>query len=598
MIALCNITQGDKELKMLKRMIASVSEYVDGVFVTTNGKHKETKKWLESKGYHHSHLDWNDDFSEQRNFNFSQVPDEYDYVIWLDTDDLLIGGQYLKSVAKMAKRKDLDTVFLTYWYGCLFDGEPSEESLLEVEMHHPRERLMRPDKVIWKGRLHETPVEIEGIKYKYSQIAHTPQKPNSHLPIAVLHTGANHVISEDKLEERMNRNRRILELQLDEEEKQGKVDPRTILYLMKIYSESDVEKDLKECIDMGSEYLDKSGWDEERAVCYMEMAKCFSKLGDDKQASELLVKAIEEYPHNPMFALMLADAYYNLGLHRKMIHWLELALQMPPDKSTAVMKNMFQMKVLASELMLKRYLHVEKNVEKALEASQMLFRENPTPNNKKNLKYLTDLNELNEACGNLDELIQYLGEEDEQKAVFNILESLPLKIKERPFVSRLKKKYVPPREWQKNEICYFANFGGKHFEKWDMTSLDKGIGGSETAVIKLSREWAKLGYKVTVYGDPTKPGIKEANNKSGGSVIYQPYWKFNKKDKFNIFIQWRDASLAGKISSKKFYVDLHDVYNKLSYKNKLDAIDKIFVKSKYHASLGLKDKIKIIGNGI
>lgn len=597
-IGLCNITQGDKELPQLKEMIESVKGQVDQVFITTNRKHKKTKKWLESKGYHHSHLDWNDDFSEQRNFNFSQVPDDFDYIIWLDTDDLLVGAEYLQDVAKMAKKRELDTVFLTYWYGCLFDGYPSKESLLEVEMHHPRERIMNPRRVKWKGRLHETPMEIPGINYKYSQLIHLPDKPEKTFPIAVLHTGAKHVISEGKLKERMERNRRILELQLKEERDQGEVDPRTLLYLMKIYTERDDEEYLKKCIDMGSEYLDKSGWDEERAVCYSLMAKSYSKLEKDKTASELLIRAIEEYPHNPMFHLMLADAYYNLGKHKKMIYWLESGLDMKADESTAVMKNVYQMKVLAAELMLKRFLHVEKNVGKALEAAKMLFRENPTKNNQKNFEHLESLNDLNEACGNLDNLIQYLGDEDEEKAVFSILESLPLKIKNRPFVTRLRNKYVPPREWGKDEICYFANFGGKHFEKWDMRSLDKGIGGSETAVIRLSEEWAKMGYKVTVFGDPETPGITQ-EFESGGRVIYRPYWQFNRKDKFNIFIQWRDGSLAGKISAKKFYVDLHDVFHEMSYEKKQEAIDNLMVKSKYHKTFAPNIKnIKIIGNGI
>ena len=60
-INLAMITKGDVELVSLKRAIASVDKYVDGVYITTNGKHDKTKKWLDAKGYYHSHLDWDDD---------------------------------------------------------------------------------------------------------------------------------------------------------------------------------------------------------------------------------------------------------------------------------------------------------------------------------------------------------------------------------------------------------------------------------------------------------------------------------------------------------------------------------------------------------
>ena len=55
-------------------------------------------------------LKWNDDFSEQRNFNFSQMPKNSDYFFWMDSDDILIGGKYLFEIARIAKEKGKDTV--------------------------------------------------------------------------------------------------------------------------------------------------------------------------------------------------------------------------------------------------------------------------------------------------------------------------------------------------------------------------------------------------------------------------------------------------------------------------------------------------------
>jgi tetratricopeptide (TPR) repeat protein len=589
-IALCAITKGDGELSLVKRMIESAADYVDSVYITTNGPHTKTKSWLESKGYHHSHLDWSDDFSAQRNFNFSQVKDE-DFILWMDSDDLLVGGENLRQIVDIAQAKGNDTVFLTYWYACSFDGEPSLDSLLEVEMHHPRERLIKPGRIKWKGRLHETPVEIEGIRYSYSRVHYLPGKGD--FKLAVLHTGAERNIDPSKLQERMERNKRILELQLEGERGIGEADPRTLLYLMKIYAESDEVDELEKCVQMGQEYLDKSGWDEERGVCYSLMGKSLGVMGEDKRVVELLHRAIAEWPSDPLFYLMLAEGYYNLELFDKMTHWLEIGLSLDLSEKNSSMQNVYQMKVLASELLLKKALHVDKDTKEALEAAKLLYKENPTQNNEKNLEYIKGLQELNEACKNTDQLVQYLAKKDDFELLNKLFQALPKEISDRPFTSRLKNKYLPPRLWKSDEICYFANFGQSHMEKWDPTSLEKGIGGSETAVIMLARSWAKKGYKVTVYGDPTNPGSFEVHDK--GYVLYEPYYKFNKKDKFNIFIQWRWSSLFNLISAKKKYADLHDVFSGSDYKMKLDGV---MVKSKYHASFAPEANTKVIGNGI
>lgn len=55
------------------------------------------------------------------------------------------------------------------------------------------------------------------------------------------------------------------------------------------------------------------------------------------------------------------------------------------------------------------------------------------------------------------------------------------------------------------------------------------------------------------------------------------------------------------VSSKKFYVDLHDVWNEADYLNRLDSIDGFFVKSKYHRSMGPSipdEKFIVVSNGV
>jgi tetratricopeptide (TPR) repeat protein len=594
--ALCIIVEGDKKLEDLKIAVGSAAQYLDEVCITTNGKETEkTKVWCKENGYKHSHLPWDDDFAKQRNFNFSQVSKEVEYIFWIDSDDEVIGAENIPKIIQTMDQKEMDTIFLTYWYGCSFKDQENRNSqtLEEVELFHNRERIIRRDKYYWKGRLHETPVHFEGMEPKYTGIKHLPTDPHPLYQIAVLHRDATR-LSHEANANRNERNRRILEKQYEEEEKRGETDPRTVLYLMKVYKQSGTRDDLIKCISYGEDYLKRSGWDEERSTAYVLISDCFYELGHFERAKGTLLGALEEWPHNKEIMLGLANVSFALKKYNDMKLYMDLAESMDVNNTTSGNRNVLDYKFKGLLLDLKYNLYVSKEIKKAVKAAREIYKIEPNTNNEEQVAYLEDLNSYNEACRNIDEFTRYLADAKLYKELDTILNNFPEKFKELPFYDRLKNKYGKPRVWGEKEICYYASIGGPHFEKWDPSSMKSGIGGSETAVIRLAQEWAKKGYKVTVYGDPKEEGIYDG-------VEYLSYTRFNPKDRFNIFIQWRAGFLANKISCKKFLVDLHDVWHEKDYLKHLDAIDKFIVKSKYHRDLAPSipdDKFVIVSNGI
>jgi len=586
-IAATFIIKDDSELESFKISAQSVIPHVDSWHVVANGKKTDgIEAYTTSHGGNFYYLPWNSDFSEQRNFIFSKVPKDTDYVWWQDSDDYLVGGEHLRELAEMAKRNGKDVVYFAYWYGCSFDGAPSPDNFKEVDIEHYRERLIRPGVITWRGRLHETPVPIEGQKNNYTKIEYHKEDR----PVAVMH-----LATLDDARVKLKRNRDILESQLEQERDRGEADPRTLLYLMKIYAEEEDSAYWKKCISMGEEYLIKSGWDEERANACDLMAICHTKMKDHDKAIVFLHKAIEEYPHQVLHYIRLALAYFNKDKYRQARHWLEVASKLDIDSKTAGINNIKEMKVLFAQLLLRMSFKVDKDIEKSVDAAKLLYKEQPIEENKENLLYLMDLLDLKNASNSSKELLDYLEDIDDKDAILNILNSLPIVISEQPWAISKRRSVTPPRIWKDNEICYFANFGQKHFEKWDGKSLLSGIGGSETAAIELSKEWVKLGYKVTVYGDPLHMGEQ-------AGVTYLPWYYFNKADKFNIFIQWRNNALAKYVKSKKFYIDLHDVVTQVDYNQAtIDAVDGILFKSKYHRKMlpdVPDDKAFIIGNGL
>jgi len=587
----CLIVKDDTEYPKLVDAVSSVHPFVEGVYITTTGK--ETSKIKTIEGVHHSHFDWCDDFAAARNFNFSQAPKDTECLFWMDADDILVGGEQLQKLAQLSKKYSKDVVFLPYWYACTFDGEPSLKNLIDIDVTQMRERLLRPGVTTWKGRLHETPVPTEGVKNVYTSVKYTdnPTKEGE-FSIALLHTA-----QEVDLPEKMERNKRILELQLEEERAKGEADPRTLIYLIKIYAECGTEEEWQKVLVMGEEYLTKSGWNEERGSAWENMGIAYGSLGDSKKAADCFMNAIREWPHQIIYYLRLASAFYNLKDYEAVKHWLGIASGMDIDKRlTSGTTNFKGIKVMFAKLLLNMNYHAEKDTKKALEAAQLLYKEDPSEENKEQLIFLQDINALNEACANVDHLTEYLDSIGKDDVITQILDVLPEAITSQPFAHRIRQKVAKPRSWASNEICYFANFGGKFFEPWAANSLETGIGGSETAVIELSKEWAKMGYKVTVYGDPGE----SCGDHEG--VTYLPWYEFNPKDFFNIFIQWRSWHMAGKIKAKKFLVDLHDIYSVVDLKpEQLRAIDKIMVKSKYQRNLAptiSDEKFQVISNGI
>jgi predicted O-linked N-acetylglucosamine transferase (SPINDLY family) len=135
-------------------------------------------------------------------------------------------------------------------------------------------------------------------------------------------------------------------------------------------------------------------------------------------------------------------------------------------------------------------------------------------------------------------------------------------------------------------------------EVWNPeTAQTRGIGGSEEAVIWLARLLHRRGWNVTVYANC---GIEEHIY---DGVCWRPYWQWNCHDRQDVTILWRYPHIAdNKINSGKIFVDLHDVIPASEFSRaRVEKIDRIFVKSKFHRSLfpDIPDeKFSIIPNGI
>lgn len=160
-------------------------------------------------------------------------------------------------------------------------------------------------------------------------------------------------------------------------------------------------------------------------------------------------------------------------------------------------------------------------------------------------------------------------------------------------------KYFYPeawtKEWSEKTIVYYT---GESRLPWSPDYLNKeGLGGSETAVVYLSRYWQQKGYEVMIYGNVIE-GIYDG-------ITYLSWKKFDILDRFNILILWRiyGVSILDQVNAKQILVDLHDMpgphYKPLM--DHLNKVDHVMVKSQFHRSLfpGIpENKFICIPNGL
>jgi tetratricopeptide (TPR) repeat protein len=217
------------------------------------------------------------------------------------------------------------------------------------------------------------------------------------------------------------------------------------------------------------------------------------------------------------------------------------------------------------------------------------------PNNKHLKNVVKDMEKETKRLEKVVSLIEKLDKIEDVEKLKKELAKIPVDLQSHPAVSNLRNRKIIKTESTGKDITYYC---GMTIHEWNpIMAKTKGIGGSEEAVINLSKQWVKQGYNVTVYNNC---GTQEIIDEG---VTYKPFWEFNHRDKTDILIVWRHPKILDyELNAGKIFIDLHDVIGKGEFNEKrLDKIDKIMVKTQFHKSLfpGVpEEKFAVVPNGI
>jgi len=563
-LALNLIVKGtDDEAELLDRCLDNVAPYVDGIFITSTYKKGEkpnqrVKEVAESYGATVSTFEWVKDFAAARNFNFSQVPKEYDYIMWCDADDVWRGLDKLKPTILENKMVDI----FAFWY--LYDFDANRRPTVV----HKKSMIIKNDGCAkWVGKLHEDLIENRSCNVKFVEGIERMHLSTTERFIAA--QKRNVEVSEGDLEENPN-------------------DPRTYWNLANSYLGAGEHEKAKDTFEF---FIEKSGSHEEKYLAQMRLGIIWDSIGNKKEALKNLQIAIGMRPDYP-------DAYLHIGevcFKHKMFDLAEMYLltglvKKPPYHSIMVY-NPRDYDYNPMMLLAKVYLEQSKPhlALPMLKGCLKIY-----PDNKHIKTFIEEMEMEKSRMDKVLEILSELRKETDLNKIKEELDKIPLDLKSHPAICQLRNEKFIKTESSGKDLVYYC---GRNTHTWNPDLFKtSGFGGSEEAVYNLAKEWAKKGWNVTVYNSCGEQEMKR------DGVTYKPFWEWNYRDKQDVTVLWRHPRPVDyEINSTKVYVDLHDVVPPGEFTEKrLEKIDKVFVKTKFHRSLfpNIPDnKIAVIPNG-
>ena len=549
------------EVEKVKAIIDAFQQYFDEIVIAADLRIDEFTALMSPKVSVHPYV-WINDFSHKRNFLVEQTTSPFYFR--MDTDDWIVNPELIPIILKEMDAKATDIYYAPYDY--------AKDEKGNVIARHWRETIVRkrPD-VYWKKAIHENIfMDNEGTVRLARDNA----------------LRIDHRIDNDHAISSFERNFNYL---LEEFKRDGeKTDPRTYAYLGRMFmGKGDFEK----AIFFLEKLVEKSGWDHDKYFAWVQMSQCYQFLGKPQMAISCCNEALCLNTKFPDAYIQMGTIYIQLEDYEKAVDWVMPGIVRPEPDTVMVLDPTFYS--VTAKLNAALALFGKGDVKQAFK----YFHEakKADPQNENVIKYepmFVDGLELAQYVEHLMWLCLYSQKKDPMKTQ-HLVASIPKSAYLDERVWRIRNSFTIPRTWAENEITIFC---GASWEPWSPISTLKGIGGSEEAVIYLSRELTKLGYKVTVFNDCGEmSGIYDG-------VEYLPWQALNPRDTFNYIISWRGHDLRD-VKAKKRMIWLHDVPMPNTFTpESIENLDKVIVLSQFHKSLLPSfipdEKILVSANGI
>lgn len=534
------------EIEPVRNLLKSAVNYFDTIYITVSDK--KTAKKLDANwgGYGVVQVDyrpWNDRFDEARNHNWQKSTCRFQ--MWLDADDEF-DFSTIPDLLDVIYRGNLDALWLPYEYA--YDDQGQVIAL------HWRERIVRRSKGwTWKGWVHENLITQPPIK---SERVNVPVK---------------HRKQQSDTEASQERNLKILERAYKETD-----DPRYIHYYgITLFSLQRWE----ESIEVLKEYIMVGGWDEEIYRSLLRMSDASLNLGNKEEALQYASRASILLPEYPDAYFSLAQIEFDDDNFKSVTEWLKVAFSKQRPDSASITDPTVPDKARLIGAMAEFQLKNYREAVELLKTVQTMDVSDLLPEFERQAS-------IDRAAAVLPALIKHY---KDPSVLWNQM-SDELKYDGR--FRKLRETVTEPKTWAEKSIVIFC---GQGYEEWGPHTLDKGMGGSEEAVVYLSRELGKQGYQVTVFGEVKQKFIDGEGIE--GAVHWYPWNHIDKRDTFDTLIIWRYPQYVPQFKARQKLVDMHDLLPETLLAPYPDAT--YMFKSQWHADQYRKvNNYNVISNGL
>ena len=547
------------ETTEIENCLRSIRDYVDEIFVgVTGGDVPETRRILKKYKCKTIDIKWRNDFSYARNIvhNFATT----DLVFFIDADDTL---EFTKPMKADEFRKEIDKIFTDN----TSIGAIWSEYKYQYDDHgnctfvHLRERIIKKSFYKWEGRLHE----LCKSKYKMENTKFTSFYIKHHASNERISKSAerNLIMSQESYEEEKKAKTLVYKTAFDF--------ARSLGALRAIKSNDQTFSGPQLAIPIYQETLGLAETDNDRVDIYNRLSGIYKGMAKYIEAMEYASLSIKLKPSLPDGDIALGNIYFDLNNWKEASACYIASLSKQPNFDfISTDPTKYQLKVYKQLALCYFYMELVDKAKAYCDAAMKLDAEDEQmlvlDEHIKNAMYQIDL--TNQFLNIKIELEK----QKEESKLKSLSDSVPSWMSDQPFAVRLKNTYNPVIK--NNRLVIFC---GESNTPWGPGSVMEGIGGSEEAVIYLSRELAKLGWNVDVYNSCNK--VDEYDG-----VKYIPFWSYDPKEKCDIFISWRDIGQV-KIApeNSKKYLWLHDVTSEDKWNIDIEKmLDKVFFLSKYH----------------
>jgi len=565
LLAWCLIVKGsDEEAIFLDRCLRNISPYVDQIFITVTHKkgeepNKNVCKVAAKYKANVSYFQWQSDFALARNFNFSKVPKEYEFIGWSDADDIFQNPEKIRPTIE--EHPEVDA--FAFWYYYAFDSHNNPTVV------HKKTQIVRNDGCVeWIGKLHEDFKENRGINAKFIEGIQRI-----------------HLTTDEHVQQAKDRN---VEISKDEA-KLNPQDPKVFFNLGNSLLGAGNAKEAKVAYN---KFLKESQSDEEKYIVRQNLSAVEKQLGNRDMAIEHLHVAIGIYPDLPDAYNQLGYLYFDYGLYDYAEKYLLLGLVIKPKYHQIIVFNPRDYDYNPMLALAKTYFNKSRPdyAIPMLKGCQQIY-----PNDKIIASWIEEMEKELARLERVIVVVKKLDGVTDKDIIKSEIDKLDKDLRSHPAVCKIMNEHFIKTESSGKDIAYFC---GETTHEWNPDLFKtKGFGGSEEAVINLSKQWAKQGYNVTVFNSC---GMEEMVR---DGVTYKPFWMFNAKDKYDHLIVWRHPKIVDHtINATNIYIDLHDVISPGEFtESRLKKIKKVFVKTQFHRSLFPKiddSKIVVIPNGL